>query len=44
MTVFVENTEESTKTLLVPISGFSKSAGYKIGTQKLIAFLYTTNG
>lgn len=42
--VYVENSKESTKRkLLGLISEFSNVSGYKIRTQKSIAFLYTNN-
>ena len=43
MTVYIENPKDSIRKLLELISEFSKVAGYKINTQKLLAFLYTTN-
>ena len=39
----VENPKDYTKTLLDLINEFSKVVGYKINTQKLMAFLYTNN-
>jgi hypothetical protein len=41
MTVYVENPKNSTEKLLELISQFIKIAGYKINTQKSVAFLYT---
>ena len=41
MILYVENPKDSIKTLLELISEFSKVAGYKINTQKSLAFLYT---
>ena len=38
-----ENPKESIRKLLELISEFSKAAGYKINTQKSLAFLYTNN-
>ena len=35
--------KDSIRKLLEPISEFSKVAGYKINTQKSLAFLYTNN-
>ena len=53
MTMYIENPKESIrklleikiviKQLLELISEFSKAAGYKINTQKSLAFLYTDN-
>ena len=43
MILYVENTKDSIRKLLELISGFSKVAGYKINTQKSLAFLYTNN-
>ena len=39
----IENPKDSIRKLLELISEFSKVAGYKINTQKSLAFLYTTN-
>ena len=39
----VENPKDATRKLLELISESSKVAGYKINTQKLLAFLYTNN-
>ena len=41
--VYMENTIESTKSLLELIHEFSKVTGYKINVQKSVAFLYTNN-
>ena len=41
MILYIKNTKESTPKLLYLISEFSKVAGYKINTQKSVAFLYT---
>ena len=38
-----ENPKESIRKLLELISEFSKFTGYKINTQKSLAFLYTNN-
>ena len=35
--------KETIRTLLEPISKFSKVTGYKVNTQKSLAFLYTNN-
>ena len=43
MTLYIENTKNSIRKLLELISEFSKVAGYKINTQKSLAFLYTNN-
>ena len=43
MIVFTENPRDSIRKLLELISEFSKGAGYKINTQKSLAFLYTNN-
>ena len=43
MILYVENPEDSTKKLLELINEYSKLAGYKINTQKFLAFLYTNN-
>ena len=43
MTLNIENPKDSTRKLLELISEFSKVAGYKINTQKSLAFLYTNN-
>ena len=41
--LYIENPKDSTRKVLELISEFSKVAGYKINTQKLLAFLYTNN-
>ena len=43
MIVYMENPIDSTKKLLDLINEFSKTAGYKVNTQKSKAFLYTNN-
>ena len=43
MILYMENPKDSTKKQLELIHEFSKVAGYKINTQKLVAFLYTNN-
>ena len=43
MILYIENPKDSIRKLLKLISEFSKVAGYKINTQKLLAFLYTNN-
>ena len=39
MTLYIENSKENIRKLLELISEFSKVAGYKINTQKSLAFL-----
>ena len=41
MILYIENPKDSIRKLLELISEFSKVAGYKINTQKALAFLYT---
>ena len=43
MILYRANPKDSIKKLLELISEFSKIAGYKINTQKSLAFLYTNN-
>ena len=43
MTVYIENTKESTKKLLELINEFNKIAGHKINIKKSFAFPYTNN-
>ena len=43
MIVYIENPRDIIRRLLEIISEFSKVAGYKINTQKSLAFLYTNN-
>ena len=43
MTLYIENSKHSIRKLLELISEFSKVVGYKINTQKSLAFLYTNN-
>ena len=43
MILYIENPKDSIRTLLELISEFRKVAGYKINTQKSLAFLYTNN-
>ena len=43
MILYIENPKDNIKKLLEPISEFSKVSGYKINTQKSLAFLYTKN-
>ena len=41
--VYIENPKYSTRKLLELISEYSKVPGYKINTEKSLAFLYTNN-
>ena len=41
MILYIENPKDSIRKLLELISDFSKVSGYKINTQKALAFLYT---
>ena len=41
--LYVENPKDTTRKLLEPINEYIKVAGYKINTQKSLAFLYTNN-
>ena len=43
MILYTENPKDSTRKLLELINKYSKVAGYKINTQKSLAFLYTNN-
>ena len=43
MILYIENSKDSIRKLLELISEFSKVSGYKINTQKSLAFLYTNN-
>jgi len=43
MILYIENPKDSTRKLLDLINDYSKVAGYKINTQKSLAFLYTNN-
>ena len=43
MILYIENPKDSIRKLLDLISEFSKVAGYRINTQKSLAFLYTNN-
>ena len=40
---YIENRKDTTRKLLELINEYSKVAGYKINTQKSLAFLYTNN-
>ena len=44
MILYIENPKDSTRKLLELINEYSKLVGYKINTQKSLAFLYTNNG
>ena len=43
MILYIENPKDSTRKLLELINEYSKFAGYKINTQKSLAFLYISN-
>ena len=43
MILCIENPKDTIKKLLELINEYSKVAGYKINTQKSLAFLYTNN-
>ena len=43
MTLYTENTKDATGKLLELINESGKAEGYKINTQKSLAFLYTNN-
>ena len=43
MILYKENPKDSTRKLLELINEYSKVEGWKINTQKPLAFLYTTN-
>ena len=43
MILYIENPKDSVRTLLELISKFNKVTGYKLNTQKSLAFLYTNN-
>ena len=43
MILYIENPKDSTRKLLELINEYSKVAGYKVNTQKSLAFLYTNN-
>ena len=43
MILYIEDPKDSTRKLLQLINQYSKVAGYKINTQKSLAFLYTNN-
>ena len=41
--LYIENPKDSIRKLLELINEYSKVAGYKINTEKSLAFLYTNN-
>ena len=43
MIFYIENPKDTTRKLLEVINEYSQVAGYKIDTQKSLAFLYTIN-
>ena len=43
MILYIENAKDTTQKLLELINKYSKVAGYKINTQKSLAFLYINN-
>ena len=43
MILYIKNPEDSIRKLIELISEFSQVSGYKINTQKSLAFLYTNN-
>ena len=43
MILYIENPKDSSRKLLELINEYNKVAGYKINTQKSLAFLYTNN-
>ena len=43
MILYIENPKDSTRKLLELINEYSKVSGYKINTEKSLAFLYTNN-
>ena len=43
MILYIENPKDSTRKLLDLINKYSNIAGYKINTEKSLAFLYTNN-
>ena len=43
MILYIENPKDNTRKLLELINEYSKVTGYKINTQKSLAFLYTNN-
>ena len=43
MILYIENPKDTTRKLVKLINEYSKVSGYKINTQKSLAFLYTNN-
>ena len=43
MILYIEDSKESTRKQLELINEFGRFVGYKINTQKSLAFLYTNN-
>ena len=43
MILYIENPKDATRILVELINEYSKVAGYKINTQKSLAFLYTNS-
>ena len=43
MILYIENPKDTTRKLLELINEFGQVAGYKVNTQKSVAFLYTNN-
>ena len=43
MTLYIEDPKDTTRKLLELKNEYGKVAGYKINTQKSVAFLYTNN-
>ena len=43
MNLYIENPKDTTRKLLELINEYSKVSGYKINTQKSLAFLYANN-
>ena len=43
MILYIENPKDSPRKLIELINEYSKITGYKINTQKSLAFLYTNN-
>ena len=43
MILYIENPKDASRKLLELINEYSKVAGYKVNTQKSLAFLYTNN-
>ena len=44
MILYIENPKDSIRKLLELISEFNRIVGYKLNTQKSLAFIYTNNG